>query len=107
MGRNGVVREESGKEVVVVVGAVSFTFVEEKPSKLRRRFVSRPKGETDRDDYEADDMLLRVPHCLDAVFDLKASFFQVSLPQGSCVSFRRRTEAGRLVEPTRLLTGYR
>ncbi|KAG8339591.1 hypothetical protein TRVL_09581 [Trypanosoma vivax] len=41
------------------------------------------------------------------VFDLKTPFFQVSLPQGSCASFRCRTETGGLVELKRLQMGYK
>ncbi|KAG8340012.1 hypothetical protein TRVL_09162 [Trypanosoma vivax] len=85
----------------------SFTVVEEKASGLRRRFVALPKGETDHDDYGAEAPLQRVSCYLGTVisevatvFDLKASFFQASLPQES------RAETPRLVELTRLPKGY-
>ncbi|KAH8608213.1 hypothetical protein ERJ75_001344000 [Trypanosoma vivax] len=71
-------------------------------------------GENNRDDCEAEAPLRHVSCYLDAVFgevaavfDLKASFFQVSLPQESRASFQCRTEAGRFVELTRLPTEYK
>ncbi|KAG8340842.1 hypothetical protein TRVL_08327 [Trypanosoma vivax] len=112
MERAGVILEASQKSTMGLV--VSFTVVEGKPSELRRRFVARSKGETDHDDCEAEAPQQRASRCLDAafggvetVFDLKASFFQVSLLQGSYTSFRRCTETGRLLELTRFPTGYK
>ncbi|KEG09059.1 putative target of rapamycin (TOR) kinase 1, partial [Trypanosoma grayi] len=42
-----------------------------------------------------------------AIFDLKASFFQVGLPAEARGNFRCRTEKGELVEFTRLPMGYK
>ncbi|KAH8606899.1 hypothetical protein ERJ75_001424800 [Trypanosoma vivax] len=88
--------------------------VEEKPAGLRRRFVALPKGENDREDCEAEGPLRHVPRYVDAVFgevetvfDLKASFFRVSLPQGNRASFRSRAETGRFAGHARLQMGYK
>ncbi|CCD21720.1 hypothetical protein ERJ75_000405400 [Trypanosoma vivax] len=110
MGRAGVICEASHKPTK---GRVAhFTVVEGKPSGLRRRFVAWPKGENDRNDREAEAPLRHVSRYLGAmfgevatVFDLKAPFFRVSLPQSSRTSFRCRAERGMLVEPTRLPMG--
>ncbi|KAG8339587.1 hypothetical protein TRVL_09583 [Trypanosoma vivax] len=90
-----------------------FTVVEENPTGLGRRFVAWPKGKNAHGDCEAKASQTHVPYHLvavfgevSAVFDLKASFFHASLPQGSRASFRCRAETGRLVEATRLPKGY-
>ncbi|KAH8611355.1 hypothetical protein ERJ75_001031000 [Trypanosoma vivax] len=95
------------------VGLVPFA-IEENPAGLRRRFVAWAKGKNDHGDCEAEAPPPRVPCHLDAafgevaaVFDLKASFFQVSLPQGSRASFRCCTETDRLVEFVRVPMGYK
>ncbi|KAH8618754.1 hypothetical protein ERJ75_000253100 [Trypanosoma vivax] len=95
-------------------GRVPFATVEGKPAWLRRRFIAWPKGKKNRDDCEAEAPLRHVPRYVDAVFgevgavfDLKASFFQVSLPQDNRASFRCRTETGTLLESTRLPMGRR
>ncbi|ORC93291.1 uncharacterized protein TM35_000011680 [Trypanosoma theileri] len=93
---------------------VPFTVVEEKPSGQRRRFIAWPREKNDKDDYEADVPPGNISRYLDAVcdetatlFDLKASFFQVALPDNIRASFRCRTESGELVEFTRLPMGYK
>ncbi|KAH8620279.1 hypothetical protein ERJ75_000087200 [Trypanosoma vivax] len=93
--------------------AMPFTVVEENPTGLGRRFVAWPKGKNAHGDCEAKASLTHVPYHLvavfgevSAVFDLKASFFHASLPQGSRASFRGHTEPGRLVEATRPPKGY-
>ncbi|CCD19218.1 hypothetical protein, conserved [Trypanosoma vivax Y486] len=108
----GVIFEASRKPAEVFV--VSFAVVEGKPAGPRRRFIALPKGKNDHDDCEAEAPLQHAS-CypgvvfgeLAAVFDRKASFFQVSLPQGSRTSFRCRAEAGRLAELTQLQMGYK
>ncbi|CCD20122.1 hypothetical protein, conserved (fragment), partial [Trypanosoma vivax Y486] len=112
MERVGVVFEASQKPTKGWVAP--FTVVGEKPAWLRRRFVALPKGKNDHDDCEADAPLPRVPCYLHAafgevtiVFDFKASFFQVSLPQGNRASFRCRMETGMLVKHVRLPMGYK
>ncbi|KAH8604533.1 hypothetical protein ERJ75_001706500 [Trypanosoma vivax] len=106
----GVIFEASQKPAKGWV--VPFTVVEGKAAGLRRRFIALPKGKNDHDDCEAEAPLQHAS-CypgavfgeLAAVFDMKASFFQVNLPQGNRTSFRCRAEAGRLVELTRLQMG--
>ncbi|KAH8608460.1 hypothetical protein ERJ75_001306700 [Trypanosoma vivax] len=108
----GVIFEASRKPAEVFV--VSLAVVEGKAGGPRRRFIALPKGKNDHDDCEAEAPLQHASCYLRAVFgevaavfDMKASFFQVSLPQGSRTSFRCRTEAGRLAELTRLKMGYK
>ncbi|KAH8609982.1 hypothetical protein ERJ75_001147700 [Trypanosoma vivax] len=108
----GVIFEASQKSTKGWV--VPFTVVEGKAAGLRRCFISQPKGESDHGDCEAEGPLQHVPRYLHAafgevaaVFVLKASLFQVRLPQGSRASFRCRAEAGMLVEPTHLPTEYK
>ncbi|CCD18877.1 hypothetical protein ERJ75_000550000 [Trypanosoma vivax] len=108
----GVIFEASQKSTKGWV--VPFTVVEGKAAGLRRRFISQPKGESDHSDCEAEGPLEHASCYLHAafgevaaVFVLKASLFQVSLPQGSRASFRCRAEAGMLVEPTHLPTEYK
>ncbi|KAH8615422.1 hypothetical protein ERJ75_000587000 [Trypanosoma vivax] len=110
MERAGVIFEASQKPAEGFV--VSFAVVEGKAAGLRRRFIALPKGKNDHGDCEAEGPLQHAS-CypgavfgeVAAVFDRKASFFQVSLPQGSRTSFRCRAEAGRLAELTRLQMG--
>ncbi|KAH8606503.1 hypothetical protein ERJ75_001508400 [Trypanosoma vivax] len=106
----GVIFEASRKPAEGFV--VSFAVVEGKAAGLRRRFIALPKGKNDHGDCEAEAPLQHASCYLHAVFgelatvfDMKASFFQVSLPRGNRTSFRCRTEAGRLVELTRLKMG--
>ncbi|KAH8606906.1 hypothetical protein ERJ75_001466500 [Trypanosoma vivax] len=92
---------------------VPFAVVEKKPAGPRSRFIARLKGKNGHGDREADRApLQRVSRFLDAalgeveaVSDLKASFFRVGLPQGGRASFRCRAEAGRFVELARALAG--
>ncbi|KAH8615221.1 hypothetical protein ERJ75_000593200 [Trypanosoma vivax] len=108
----GVIFEASRKPAEGFV--VSFAVVEGKATGLRRRFIALPKGKNDHSDCEAEAPLQHAS-CypgavfgeLAAAFDRKASFFQVSLPQGSRASFQCRAEAGRLAELTRLQMGYK
>ncbi|KAG8340466.1 hypothetical protein TRVL_08705 [Trypanosoma vivax] len=101
MERAGVICEASQKPAKGL--AAPFAVVEGKTAGLRRCFVALPKGKSDHDNYEANAPFRQhVSRCLvaafgeiAAVFDLKASFFRVSLPQGSRTSFRCRTQMGR------------
>ncbi|KEG06395.1 TcC31.12 [Trypanosoma grayi] len=93
---------------------VPFTVVEEKQSGPRRRFIAWPKAKNEQEDYEALVPLGHISQYLGAVydetaaiFDLKASFFQVGLPAETRGNFRCRTEKGELVEFTRLPMGYK
>ncbi|ORC85957.1 uncharacterized protein TM35_000311430 [Trypanosoma theileri] len=78
---------------------VPFTVVEGKPSGQRRRFIALPRENNTQDYYEADVPLGRISRYLDVVcdetatlFDLKASFFQVALPENMRANFRCHTE---------------
>ncbi|KAH8617565.1 hypothetical protein ERJ75_000365200 [Trypanosoma vivax] len=110
MERSGVIFEASREATEGFV--VPFMVVGEKPPGPRSRFVACPKGKNDHGDCEAEAPQQRVSCYLDAVFDevagvfdLKASFFSASSPQGSRAGFRCRTETGRLAELTRLQSG--
>ncbi|RNC57371.1 rab1 small GTP-binding protein [Trypanosoma cruzi] len=65
-----------------------FSVVEEKTTGLRRRWIAWPRDKNRDDPYEANVPLLHISHYLPPVMaeaasclDLKASFFQVSLPR--------------------------
>ncbi|KAH8617566.1 hypothetical protein ERJ75_000363800 [Trypanosoma vivax] len=110
MERSGVSFEASREATEGFV--VPFMVVGEKPAGPRSRFVAWPRGKNDHGDCEAEAPQQRVSCYLDAVFDkvagifnLKASFFSASSPQGSRAGFRCRTETGRLAELTRLQSG--
>ncbi|ESS62613.1 hypothetical protein TCDM_09696 [Trypanosoma cruzi Dm28c] len=67
---------------------IPFSVVEEKTTGLRRRWIAWPRDKNRDDHYEANIPLLHISHCLPPVMaevasclDLKASFFQVSLPR--------------------------
>ncbi|KPA73345.1 hypothetical protein ABB37_00081 [Leptomonas pyrrhocoris] len=92
---------------------VPFSVVEEKPSGLRRRFIAWPKEKNLEDSYEADVPLGHISAYLDVVWeegasnlDLKASFYQVPLPEEARSAFRCRLDDGTLVELARLPMGY-
>ncbi|RNC41768.1 putative target of rapamycin (TOR) kinase 1, partial [Trypanosoma cruzi] len=87
--------------------------VEEKTAGLRRRWIAWPRDRNRDDPYEANVPLLHISHYLPPVMaeaasclDLKASFFQFSLPRETRHLFRCRVEVGTLVELTRLPMGY-
>ncbi|PWU92382.1 hypothetical protein C4B63_38g221 [Trypanosoma cruzi] len=67
---------------------IPFSVVEEKTTGLRRRWIAWPRDKNRDDHYEANVPLLHISHYLSPVMaeaasclDLKASFFQVSLPR--------------------------
>ncbi|KAF8298698.1 hypothetical protein TcYC6_0072860 [Trypanosoma cruzi] len=91
-----------------------FSVVEEKTTGLRRRWIAWPRDKNRDDPYEANFPLLHISHYLPPVMaeaasclDLKASFFQVSLPRETRHLFRCRVEDGTLEELTRLPMGYK
>ncbi|RNC36518.1 rab1 small GTP-binding protein [Trypanosoma cruzi] len=91
-----------------------FLVVEEKATGLRRRWIAWPRDKNSDDPYEANFPLLHISHYLLPVMaeaasclDVKASFFQVSLPRETRHLFRCRVEDGTLVELTRLPMGYK
>ncbi|PWU88573.1 putative target of rapamycin (TOR) kinase 1 [Trypanosoma cruzi] len=91
-----------------------FSVVEEKTTGSRRRWIAWPRDKNRDDPYEANVPLLHISHYLPPVMaeaasclDLKASFFQVSLPRETRHLFRCRVEDGTLVELTRLPMGYK
>ncbi|RNC33701.1 hypothetical protein TcCL_Unassigned03573 [Trypanosoma cruzi] len=93
---------------------IPFSVVEEKTAGLRRRWIAWPRDKNRDDPYEANVPLLHISHYLPPVMaevasclDLKASFFQVSLPRETRHLFRCRVEDGTLVELTRLPMGYK
>ncbi|KAF5214758.1 hypothetical protein ECC02_012608 [Trypanosoma cruzi] len=93
---------------------IPFSVVEEKTTGLRRRWIAWPRDKNRDDPYEAHVPLLHISHYLPPVMaeaasclDLKASFFQVSLPRETRHLFRCRVEDGTLVELTRLPMGYK
>ncbi|KAF8302090.1 hypothetical protein TcBrA4_0050800 [Trypanosoma cruzi] len=93
---------------------IPFSVVEEKTTGLRRRWIAWPRDKNRDDPYEANAPLLHISHYLPPVMaeaascvDLKASFFQVSLPRETRHLFRCRVEDGTLVELTRLPMGYK
>ncbi|PWU93551.1 hypothetical protein C3747_294g43 [Trypanosoma cruzi] len=93
---------------------IPFSVVEEKTTGLRRRWIAWPRDKNRDDPYEAHAPLLHVSHYLPPVMveaascvELKASFFQVSLPRDTRHLFRCRVEDGTLVELTRLPMGYK
>ncbi|ESS55717.1 rab1 small GTP-binding protein [Trypanosoma cruzi Dm28c] len=93
---------------------IPFSVVEEKTTGLRRRWIAWPRDRNRDDPYEANAPLLHISHYLPPVMaeaasclDLKASFFQVSLPRETRHLFRCRVEDGTLVELTRLPMGYK
>ncbi|PWV16699.1 hypothetical protein C3747_22g110 [Trypanosoma cruzi] len=93
---------------------IPFLVVEEKTTGLRRRWIAWPRDKNRDVPYEANVPLLHISHYLPPVIaeaasclELKASFFQVSLPRETRHLFRCRVEDGTLVEPTRLPIGYK
>ncbi|ESS67183.1 hypothetical protein TCDM_04088 [Trypanosoma cruzi Dm28c] len=93
---------------------IPFSVVEEKTTGLRRRWIAWPRDKNSDDPYEANVPLLHISHYLPPVMaeaasclDLKASFFQVSLPRETRHLFRCRVEDGTLVELTRLPMGHK
>ncbi|PWV21409.1 hypothetical protein C3747_2g73 [Trypanosoma cruzi] len=93
---------------------IPFSVVEEKTTGLRRRWIAWPRDKNRDDPYEANVPLLHISHYLPPVMaeaafclDLKAFFFQVSLPRETRHLFRCRVEDGTLVELTRLPMGYK
>ncbi|PWU88485.1 hypothetical protein C4B63_72g112 [Trypanosoma cruzi] len=92
---------------------IPFSVVEEKTTGLRR-WIAWPRDKNRDDPYEANVPLLHISHYLPPVMaeaasclDLKASFFQVSLPRETRHLFRCHVEDGTLVELTRLPMGYK
>ncbi|PWU92495.1 hypothetical protein C4B63_37g40 [Trypanosoma cruzi] len=74
---------------------IPFSVVEEKTTGLRRRWIAWPRDKNRDDPYEANVPFLHISHYLPPVtaeaascLDLKASFFQVSLPQETRHLFR-------------------
>ncbi|PWV21083.1 hypothetical protein C3747_4g358 [Trypanosoma cruzi] len=93
---------------------IPFSVVEEKTTGLRRRWIAWPRDKNRDDPYEANVPLLHIYHYLPPVMaeaasclDLKASFFQFSLPRETRHLFRCRVEDGTLVELTRLPMGHK
>ncbi|KAF8275393.1 target of rapamycin (TOR) kinase 1 [Trypanosoma cruzi] len=91
-----------------------FSVVEEKTTGSRRRWIAWPREKKRDDPYEANGPLSHIFHYLPPVMaeavsclDVKASFFQVSLPRGTRHFFRCRVGDGALVELTRLPMGYK
>ncbi|PWU85100.1 hypothetical protein C4B63_183g19 [Trypanosoma cruzi] len=91
-----------------------FSVVEEKTTGLRRRWIAWPRDKNRDDPSEANGPLSHIFHYLPPVMaeaasclDVKASFFQVSLPRETQHLFRCRLEDGALVELTRLPVGYK
>ncbi|RNF12714.1 hypothetical protein TcG_08733 [Trypanosoma cruzi] len=91
---------------------IPFSVVVEKTTGLRRRWIAWPREKNRDDPYEANVPLLHISHYLPPVMaeaasclDLKASFFQVSLPRETRHLFRCRVEDGTLVELTRFPMG--
>ncbi|ESS59522.1 target of rapamycin (TOR) kinase 1 [Trypanosoma cruzi Dm28c] len=92
----------------------TLSVVEEKTTGLRRRWIAWPRDKNRDDPYEAHAPLLHTSHYLPPVMaeaasclDVKASFFQVSLPRETRHLFRCRVEDGTLVELTRLPVGHK
>ncbi|PWV10070.1 putative target of rapamycin (TOR) kinase 1 [Trypanosoma cruzi] len=93
---------------------IPFSVVEEKTTGSRRRWIAWPRDKNRDDPYEANVPLLHISHYLPPVMaeaasclDVKASFFQVSLPRETRHLFRCRVDDGTLVELTRLPVGYK
>ncbi|PWV04349.1 hypothetical protein C3747_154g78 [Trypanosoma cruzi] len=92
---------------------IPFSFVEEKTTGLRR-WIAWPRDRNSEDPYEAHVPLLHISHYLSPVMaeaasclDLRASFFQVSLPRETRHLFRCRVEDGTLVGLTPLPMGHK
>ncbi|RNE96039.1 target of rapamycin (TOR) kinase 1 [Trypanosoma cruzi] len=92
----------------------AFSVVEEKTTGSRRRWIAWPREKKRDDPYEANGPLSHIFHYLPPVMaeavsclDVKASFFQVSLPRGTRHFFRCRVGDGTLVELTRLPMGHK
>ncbi|ESS55450.1 hypothetical protein TCDM_13078 [Trypanosoma cruzi Dm28c] len=92
---------------------IPFSVVEEKTTGSRR-WIAWPRDKNRDDPYEANAPLLHVSHYLPPVMteaasclDVKAFFFQVSLPRETRHLFRCRVEDGTLVELTRPPMGYK
>ncbi|KAF8304430.1 rab1 small GTP-binding protein [Trypanosoma cruzi] len=93
---------------------IPFSVVEEKTTGSRQRWIAWPRDKNRDVPYEANVPLLHISHYLPPVMaeaasclDLKASFFQVSLPQETRHRKRCRVEDGTLVVLTRLPMGYK
>ncbi|KPA75766.1 putative target of rapamycin (TOR) kinase 1 [Leptomonas pyrrhocoris] len=92
-----------------------FSVVEEKPSGKRRRWIAWPREKNEQDLYETQlDDLRHISEYMSSVhdecatvMDLKASFFQVSLPEHTRRNFRCHLQDGTLVQLTRLPMGYK
>ncbi|KPA78469.1 unspecified product [Leptomonas pyrrhocoris] len=87
---------------------VPLSVAEEKPAGKRRRFIAWPKAKNGEGPYEADVPLGHVTGYLEAVWeecasnlDLKASFYQVPLPEEARAAYLR-LEAFREHLPARL-----
>lgn len=93
---------------------IPFSVLEEKPSGIRRRFIAWPKGKNEDEFYIPEVPLQHVSNYLNAVrqpgaalFDLKASFYQIALPEKARSVFRMLGEDGVCYELIRLPMGYR
>ncbi|EKG03001.1 hypothetical protein TCSYLVIO_005965, partial [Trypanosoma cruzi] len=104
---------EDGSSTITGGWIIPFSVVEEKTTGLRR-WIAWPRDKNRDDPYEANVPLLHISHYLSPVIsgtasclDLKAPFFQVSLPRETRHLFRCCVEDGTLVELTRLPMGYK
>lgn len=93
---------------------IPFSVVEDKISGKRRRFIAWPKGKNTDEDYLPDVPLHHVTKYFStveqegaALFDLKASFYQVALPPEARSVYRMLAEDGTCYQLVRLPMGYR
>ncbi|EPY37483.1 TcC31.12 [Angomonas deanei] len=91
-----------------------FSVIEEKATGLRRRFIAWPKDKNLSDGYGADVPLEHISKYMDPVLapcasllDLKASFYQVPVPETARHLFRCMMEDGTVYEFARIPMGYR
>eukprot|EP00796_Vickermania_ingenoplastis_P002072 gene2071-biopygen1691 len=91
-----------------------FSVVEDKSSGKRRRFIAWPKSKNKGEDYVPDVPRRHVSSYLANVrlqgvglFDLKASFYQISLDPAARACFRMMGEDEKVYELLRLPMGYR
>eukprot|EP00796_Vickermania_ingenoplastis_P000919 gene919-gene629 len=91
-----------------------FSVVEDKSSGKRRRFIVWPKSKNEGEHFVPDVPLRHVSLYLQSVttsgaalYDLKASFYQIALHPAARAAFRMLGDDGNTYELLRLLMGYR